>query len=181
MLDIEPVSMRWVDAIQELASDPAIGATSNVPSPYPPDGAIVFVRMAKERAARGVEHAFAILSDGTFVGMCGVIREGHPEGEGEIGYWIGRPFWGRGYATEAGRALVRFSFQTLGLTRLVSSCLVRNPPSYRVLTKLGFKDVGRGGNPNPKWKPDDVFALFALGRDEAEAYLPPATEGRVEV
>lgn len=167
--------MKWRDAIQALASDPAIGATSNVPSPYPEDGAVAFIRTAEEKARSGAEHAFAIVVDGVFVGMCGVILAGHPAGEGEIGYWIGRPFWRRGHATAAARELVRRSFAELGLTRLVSSCLVRNPASYRVLSKVGFRDVGRGSNPNPKWGPEDVFALFALER----SYLPPAATGSV--
>ncbi len=178
---LEPVSSRWVDVVQELASDPAIGATSNVPSPYPVDGAATFVRIAEERAAKGAEHALAILVDERFVGMCGVILEGHPEGEGEIGYWIGRPYWGRGYATDAGRELLRHCFTTLGLSHLVSSCLVANPPPYPVLPKLGFTEVGRGGNPNPKWGPGEVFALFSLEKDAWRDYLPSAAAGKVEV
>jgi RimJ/RimL family protein N-acetyltransferase len=73
------------------------------------------------------------------VGSCGLGRR--PSGAVELGYWIARPFWGRGYATEAGRALVDMA-RALGIGRLEGSHFLDNPGSARVLEKLGFKPVG---------------------------------------
>ena len=73
------------------------------------------------------------------VGACGIGRR--PSGAVELGYWIARPFWGRGIATEACRALIDIA-RTLGLTQLEGSHFVDNPASGRVLEKLGFTPIG---------------------------------------
>ena len=72
-------------------------------------------------------------------GACGLGRR--PSGSVELGYWIARPFWGRGLATEAGRQLVAIA-RTLGLARLEASHFLDNPASGRVLEKLGFQPTG---------------------------------------
>ena len=73
------------------------------------------------------------------VGACGLGRR--PSGNIELGYWIARPHWGQGFATEAGRQLVEIA-QTLGISRLEASHFVDNPASGRVLEKLGFQSTG---------------------------------------
>ena len=72
-------------------------------------------------------------------GSCGLGRR--PSGAVEMGYWIGRPYWGRGYATEACTALVDIA-RALGLGSLEGSHFVDNPASARVLEKLGFVPLG---------------------------------------
>jgi RimJ/RimL family protein N-acetyltransferase len=73
------------------------------------------------------------------VGSCGLARR--PSGAVEMGYWIAHPFWGRGYATEACRALIDIA-RTLGFGQLEGSHFLDNPASARVLEKLGFVPVG---------------------------------------
>jgi RimJ/RimL family protein N-acetyltransferase len=73
------------------------------------------------------------------VGSCGLGRR--PSGAVELGYWIARPFWGRGYATEAAAALVDIA-RALGFTQLEGSHFLDNPASARVLEKLGFEPLG---------------------------------------
>ena len=73
------------------------------------------------------------------VGSCGLARRS--SGSVELGYWIAKPFWGRGYATEACLALVDIA-RTLGLTSLEGSHFLDNPASARVLDKLGFEPLG---------------------------------------
>src|SRR5262245_36392417 len=112
---LEPVGWHHVRYIQALAEDPAIGATTNLPEPYPLDGAEQFVRAAIEKRASGEERLFAVIADASgaessrLVGVCGLlgIKNGTEEpgrsAQAELGYWIGRPYWGRGYATSAAR------------------------------------------------------------------------------
>lgn len=69
------------------------------------------------------------------------IRRGVAE-SGTLGYWIGRPFAGRGHATAAVRAVLAFAFDTLDLHRVEASCLPANLPSRRVLQKSGFRQEG---------------------------------------
>ena len=73
------------------------------------------------------------------VGSCGLARR--PSGAVEMGYWIAKPFWGRGFATEACVALIDIA-RTLGLTSLEGSHFLDNPASARVLEKLGFTSLG---------------------------------------
>jgi RimJ/RimL family protein N-acetyltransferase len=73
------------------------------------------------------------------VGSCGLGRR--PSGAVEMGYWIARPFWGHGFATEACAALIDIA-RTLGLESLEGSHFIDNPASARVLEKLGFEPVG---------------------------------------
>lgn len=73
------------------------------------------------------------------VGACGLGRR--PSGTVEIGYWITRPQWGRGLATEAGRAMIDIA-RMLGLQRVQASHFLDNPASARVLEKLGFEPTG---------------------------------------
>jgi len=73
------------------------------------------------------------------VGSCGLARR--PSGAVEMGYWIARPYWGRGFATEACGALIEIA-ATLGLASLEGSHFLDNPASARVLEKLGFEPLG---------------------------------------
>lgn len=73
------------------------------------------------------------------VGACGLGRR--PSGSVEMGYWIARSFWGRGYATEACEALVEIA-RALSLTSLEGSHFIDNPASAQVLEKLGFQALG---------------------------------------
>jgi len=72
-------------------------------------------------------------------GSCGLGRR--PSGAVELGYWIARASWGRGFATEAGRALIDIA-RMLGLAQLEASHFIDNPASARVLDKLGFESTG---------------------------------------
>jgi len=63
----------------------------------------------------------------------------------ELGYWIARPYWGLGFATEAGRAVVDIADKALRLPQLIASHFADNPASARVLRKLGFEPTGKAG------------------------------------
>jgi RimJ/RimL family protein N-acetyltransferase len=75
------------------------------------------------------------------VGAAGLGR--HPDGAIELGYWIARPFWGLGYATEAAEAIVGIARDGLRLHRLVAGHFTDNPASGRVLEKVGFRPTGQ--------------------------------------
>ena len=75
-----------------------------------------------------------------YLGGCGVgLRE---NGDFELGYWLGKPYWGHGYATEAAQALARMALMELEVTRLIAGWFHDNPASGRVLEKLGFVPNG---------------------------------------
>jgi RimJ/RimL family protein N-acetyltransferase len=123
-------------AIATLANDLRVAAnTARLPHPYRIADAEEFIATAKSRG----EACFVVTRDGRLIGTCGVEqREDGPE----LGYWFGAPFWGRGYATEAVRALIDYAFGDLGCERLHSGARVSNPASRRVLEKCAFQWTG---------------------------------------
>ena len=127
-------------ALAGAIADEAIARNlANVPWPYRMRDAEAFLASPRDP----VLPSFLIYerTDGPpqLVGSCGLGRR--PSGAVEMGYWISRPYWGRGIATEACRALIEIA-RTLGLAQLEGSHFVDNPASGRVLEKLGFEPVG---------------------------------------
>jgi len=128
-------------SVAVLANDRRIAEnTLRIPHPYTLADAQAFLTAAN---ASGGEIVFLITArEGTVLGCCGI---GKLDGEyPEIGYWLGVPFWGKGYATEAARALIDHAFGELGYDVLVSGARVSNPASRRVLQKCGFEWTGVG-------------------------------------
>ena len=113
---------------------------STAPHPYTEEAGHAFVTGAAEKRAKGQAYSFAVLrkDDDAYVGACGV----HPDRDWEVGYWIGKPYWGLGYATEAARRVVRFAFEELNAEYLSAGWFHDNPASGRVLEKLGCVPIG---------------------------------------
>jgi RimJ/RimL family protein N-acetyltransferase len=83
------------------------------------------------------EFVRAVLHRDELIGAVGYVAIGN--GSAEIGYWIGKPWWGSGFATEAASALVRYCFTTGGFKRLTCCHFEDNDASKRVIEKLGFR------------------------------------------
>ena len=112
--------------------------TLRIPHPYGIADAQAFIAGAN---ANSGETVFLITERGTTVlGACGVAEQ--PTAPPEIGYWLAVPFWGRGYATEAARAVVDYAFEHLGYEALHAGARVSNAASRRVLEKCGFQWTG---------------------------------------
>ncbi len=109
--------------------------TSRAPHPYGEEHAEEFLAMPPDG-----RHVFVIeRKDGLFLGMTGL----HPDGDSfEFGYWLGKPFWGFGYATEAAHRLVTYAFETLGRQTVHAGWFADNPASGHVLAKLGARHAG---------------------------------------
>lgn len=113
---------------------------SRVPHPYHEEDAEMFVAgMGPQREGR--QYCFSVLrkSDGMFLGGAGLQEQG---GTLEFGYWLGTPFWGQGFATEAAYRLVGFAFEELGEERVHAGWFYDNPASGHVLAKLGARHNG---------------------------------------
>ena len=128
-----------IKAIARLANDRRVAEnTFRIPHPYRVEDGEQFVAAINRQPG---EAALVVTLDGGAIGICSIESR---EGEAEIGYWLGVPFWGRGYATEAVRALIDHAFGELGHDALVSGARVSNPASRRVLEKCGFQWTGVG-------------------------------------
>jgi RimJ/RimL family protein N-acetyltransferase len=143
-------SERLVLRAPQLADAPAIAAlannrkvaemTASIPHPYRTEDAESWI--AGLTAKAGPVFGVFERKGGAFVGACDYqMRD---EAIPEIGYWIGEPFWGRGYATEAVRTMIDHAFTATDLDALAASCRVTNSASRRVLEKCGFQWTGVG-------------------------------------
>jgi len=97
----------------------------------------------------------------------GILRPDLDHQHAEIGYWIGVPYWGNGYATEAARALVGYGFETLQLHRIYASHTANNPASGEVLRKIGMKYEGRMREHLVKWGEYQDLDFYGMVRGEA--------------
>ncbi|MDN2567732.1 GNAT family N-acetyltransferase [Aquibium sp. A9E412] len=131
-----------VDELAELADNRRIAEMlGRLPHPYGRDDAAAFVARARRRRAGGCVYALTIAGSGAFIGAAGL----EPREQGlELGYWIGQPYWGYGYATEAAHALVDLAFRATTVDRLHAACRVVNSASRRVIHKCGFQYAGQG-------------------------------------
>jgi ribosomal-protein-serine acetyltransferase len=100
----------------------------------------------------GTDFSFAVLAGNEVVGGIGCHRAILARMMGELGYWLRTDRTGRGYATEAGEAVVRWAFDTFGFGRMELRAGVENLPSQRVAERLGFRREGllRSGCPHPE-------------------------------
>ncbi len=135
-LKLRPLTTEDAARIAALAGDWDVARmTSRVPYPYSPMGAKHWIDdLTEGEVVRGIEYK------GDLIGLCGYLPAG--DGSAEIGYWIGKPWWGQGFATEAARALIAYCFGKAGLKRLTCCHFVDNRASARVIAKLGFELVG---------------------------------------
>jgi RimJ/RimL family protein N-acetyltransferase len=126
--------------VAALANDRRIAEnTARIPHPYQTSDAEGFITGANKA---GGEAMFLItLRDETVIGACGIMLQ---EQTPELGYWLGVPYWGKGYATEALHAAIDYAFTDLGHEALQAGARVTNPASRRVLEKCGFQWTGVG-------------------------------------
>lgn len=138
-------SLKDTNTVTALANDRRIAEnTARIPHPYKEADAEGFIAGANKA---GGEAMFLItLRDETVIGACGIAAHGitTQEPSPELGYWLGVPYWGKGYATEALHAVIDYAFTDLGHDALQAGARVTNPASRRVLEKCGFQWTGVG-------------------------------------
>lgn len=143
-LILRPFTVADASDVERLAGDAAVAATTlAIPHPYADGLAETWIATHAAGYAEGKLANFAIVlaANGSLVGSIGLVIAGRHQ-RAELGYWIGKDHWRRGYCTEACLTIIDFAFNELGLNRLTAGCLRRNPGSARVLEKLGFRHEG---------------------------------------
>lgn len=174
-LRLRPFTAADAAEVQRLAGDRAIADTTlNIPHPYEDGAAEAWIGTHEEQFAsgRGANFAIALRSDGRLLGSISLMGIDALHGHAELGYWIGKDHWGQGYCTEAGRAVLRYAFGTLGLHRVHAHHLVRNPASGRVLRKLGMRSEGCMRQHVKRWDVHEDIELYGILASDA----PPAEE-----
>ena len=167
-LVLRPFEMSDAPHVQLLAGDRAVAATTkNIPHPYEDGMAEQWIGTHQVRFENGQEVVFAITrkGGGELIGAIGLTFNLAQE-NAEMGYWIGKPYWGCGYCTEAGHAVLRYAFAELRLHRVHAHHLSHNPASGRVMQKLGMRHEGRLREHVKKW--DKFYDVDAHGIQGSE-------------
>ncbi len=167
-LILRPFVLSDAREVQRLAGDFAVADTTlNIPHPYPDGAAEEFIAShpAKHEKQDAVTFAVTLNSNGDFIGGIGLSVDRRFR-RGELGYWIAKDHWDRGYATEASRAVVAFGFGAWSLHKIVGTYLKRNPASGRVLHKIGLVREGLLRDHIIKWdRYEDVITCAILNSE----------------
>ena len=128
--------------VQRLVSDPDVASTIDaVEQPCEDETAEEWIQWCHKEFEKGTIANFAITlrTDETLIGTVGLAFRIHlPYNDASLGYWIGKPYWNYGYATEAAKAMVAYGFREHGLDLIYADYAKRNPASGRVMQKIGM-------------------------------------------
>jgi RimJ/RimL family protein N-acetyltransferase len=168
-LRLRPLELFDTSAIQKTASAREIADTMiSLPHPYPAGEAERYVarQQAEREAGRSATFAIEQKAEGSFCGLVEVRDIDREHSQGELSFWLAVESWGKGYMSEVVQAVVRYTFENLGLNRLFAYHMLRNPTSGRVLEKNGFKQEGLLRQRVQKWGHFEDVVLWAILRQE---------------
>lgn len=154
-LRLRPFALSDAADVQRQAGAPEVADTTlNMPHPYEDAMAEQWIsnQPALFAAGEAVRYAVTLLDSGELIGGVGLgVTAKHKRAE--LAYWLGVPYWNRGYMTEAAGALMRYGFTEMNLHKITASHFARNPASGRVMQKQGMtqegvlrQDVRKGDN-----------------------------------
>lgn len=165
---LRPFTLADAPEVQRLAGDFAIAdTTGNIPHPYPDGAAEAWIGSQPAEFEQGKSATFAIVSraENILIGAIGLHFK--PEHDSaEMGYWIGKPYWGQGYCTEAARALLAYGFNECGLNRIMARHSARNPASGRVMQKIGMTYEGCLRQSVKKWGNYEDLKIYGILKSE---------------
>lgn len=132
------------ERVEELAGDYDVAkSTLNIPHPYPKGSAIQFIEsiLIAEKNNKIVMFAITEKESKLLIGLIN-INLSAPYKRGELAYWVGKQYWGKGYGTEATKALLEYGFNQLNLNKIFAASFTSNPGSWRIMEKVGLKYEG---------------------------------------
>ncbi|MBE2222892.1 MAG: GNAT family N-acetyltransferase [Anaerolineae bacterium] len=167
-LILRPFSPKDAPDVQRLAGDVAVSDTTlNIPHPYE-DGMAeewISTHQAVFDEGDGVTFAITLRETGELVGAIS-LRTATRFHRAEMGYWIGEPYWGKGYCTEAAKAVIAYGFDELNLNRVLAYHLARNPASGRVMEKAGMSYEGHLRQHTFRHGVYEDLKLYGIVRDD---------------
>ncbi len=157
-LSLRSLTLDDAGRIASIAGDwDVVRMTARMPFPYCQADAESWIGgLGADEVVRGLEH------EGQIIGACGYTDNG--DASAELGYWIGRAYWGHGFATEAARAMANHAFTKGGYRRLTCCHFADNPASARVIGKLGFRLVGACSGWSEARRADAPTLRYAMDR-----------------
>ncbi len=140
-LILRPFILQDAQNVQRLAGDKAVAdGTCYIPHPYEDGMAEKWIIEHRTACEKGEQAIFAIISKETndLIGAVGLMLN-KEQLQAELGYWIGRPFWGHGFATEAAQTIIEYGFKKFCLSSIYADCFQWNVASIKVIQKIGMK------------------------------------------
>lgn len=143
-LTMQPFNKEDSIRIKELANNKELATILGLPFPYELEHAEDWIAIQPEQIQKGLEYPLTIVNkkENEIIGTI-TLRIDKNNNKGELGYWIGRDYWGNGFATEAVNRIIEFGFNQLDLNKIWASAISRNKASSIVLEKAGFQKEGR--------------------------------------
>ncbi|WP_166000656.1 GNAT family N-acetyltransferase [Bacillus sp. Cs-700] len=143
-LNLQPFIKEDANRIKELAKNKELATILGLPYPYELEHAEEWIAIQPELIQEGLEYPLTIVTknENQIIGTI-TLRIDKNNNKGELGYWIGRDFWGNGFATEAVNRMIEFGFKHLDLNKVWASAISRNKASIIVLEKAGLQKEGR--------------------------------------
>ena len=132
------------ESITKYARNPAVSRTTHMPYPYRLEHARQFIRRYHRARRKGRMYMFGIeqKETGKIIGGISLGNVNKDQHRAELGFWLGKPFWGQGIISEAVALMVEFGFKELRLRRILAMVFHHNPASMKVLEKNGFVREG---------------------------------------
>lgn len=143
-LSLEQPRVADIPNLLQYAGDEKVASTTlNMPHPYQEEHAIFWLNMANDGFQSKSKYIFGIRLKETDELIGGMGLHLTPQyNRAELGYWVGVPFWNKGYATEAAGAILKFGFEALKINKIFATHLVENPSSGKVMIKNGMIKEG---------------------------------------
>ncbi|MEG9298480.1 GNAT family N-acetyltransferase [Mangrovibacillus sp. Mu-81] len=142
-LILRPFTKSDAPKIQNLANNNEVADIIGLPQPYLLEHALDWIKIQPEQFEKGTEFPLAITERGTDELMGTItLRVDTVNQKGELGYWMGRQYWGKGFATEAVKRMTLFGMEEVGLNRIWAAAISRNIGSITVLQRAGLQKEG---------------------------------------
>lgn len=172
-LFLRKISSKDAETLFKYWSDPEVTKYLNVTTFKNIEQAFSLIRLLNGlyRKKEGIRWGIVTKKDNEIIGTCGFNNWIKKSSRGEIGYELGRKYWGKGYATEAVREILKYGFKNMNLNRIEAFTVPQASASINLLEKLGFKKEGmlrEYGYWNGKYWDENVYSL--LKKDYIKLY-----------
>lgn len=145
-LKLRKITVEDVPALVKYANNKKIAANIlNMPHPYQEPDAVFRISYVVQGFKSKARYVFAIIFQEELIGEVSLHLD-QQKSLAQLGYWVGEPFWGKGIATEATQAALKFGFEKLNLAMIFAECHITNIASEKVLLKNGMKKNGTSGS-----------------------------------
>jgi len=168
-LRLRPLSLDDVSDVQRIAGRRELADTTiSIPHPLSEGQAREWISRQAETVALGKGMCFGaeLKTNRLLIGAAGLRDIDEVHRQAELGFWVAVEWWGRGFGTEMGLAVVAYAFRQLDLNRVYGHYMVRNPASGRVLEKVGMRQEGVMRQRVQKWGVFEDVVLMAILQED---------------